>query len=94
MALLSWSIAPAHDASRADLRVIARVPRCCLRGVARVGQFLDVVHKTIELPLRVDFHAVAQCESIDALIMAQIRIHRIDGRERTRRSADRPLIDR
>ena len=52
-----------------------------LRRVARVGQFLDVVHETVELPLSMHFGAAAQREVIEPLVMPQIGKHRLDGGE-------------
>jgi hypothetical protein len=46
--------------------------------VCVVREFLDVVHEAIQLPLRIDLRAVAQCEAIKALVHAQIREDGLD----------------
>ena len=62
------------------MRADARVSRFRLRGVACVGELFEVVHETKQLPLRIDLHATTQRETIEPLVVAQIRKHRLDGR--------------
>jgi len=44
-------------------------------------QFFDVVHQTVELPLRVDLLLPAQREAIEPLVVPQVAEHRLDGGE-------------
>jgi len=39
-------------------------------------QLLDIVNQAVEVPLRVHFWVRAQCETIEPLVMAQVRENR------------------
>jgi len=54
-------------------RLLRRIPVLC--------ELLDVVHKTEELPLRIDLGATAQREAIEALVVSQIAEDRLHSAE-------------
>ena len=77
---VSISVLPMGDLSHAE-RVHTLRPRRSLCRVARVGELLDVVHQAIERPLPIHLRATAQREAIEPLVVAQIREHRLHGRD-------------
>ena len=50
-------------------------------GIAMMCEFLDIVDKAVELPLRIDFGSAAQGKAIEPLVVSKIAEHRLHRRE-------------
>ena len=42
-------------------------------------QLLDVVHQTVELPLRIHLRSAAQGKAVEPLVVSEVAEHRFDG---------------
>ena len=67
------------------MRPVLQADNWCIRFVLRrvpvMGQFLDVVHEAVEQPLPVHLRAAAEREAIEALVVAHVPEHWLDGRK-------------
>ena len=68
---------------RLSRRFLRRYRRL-LRREFQMCQFFNVVHETKQFPLRIDFRAPTEREAVEALVVAQVRKHRFDGRKALR----------